>query len=189
MKVSSIIFSILISSSFCFSQSIDSIKERIAYTDSINKSKDRVLIQLMKNSQNQIINYDQAKFSSDDIVSLYYIWMGQNNKVLAFSIQPYSESGDWFKQHLYYLNDRERVINYSNTLRFFNGICTDGALESYQSIYYDSDSNILSQISTLTDREGNDMTDQGCIMNYKNPLKLRKDLTEILSEEGIKKSW
>lgn len=58
MKVSSIIFSILISSSICFAQTIDKIKERIAFTDSINNSKDKHLIQLMKDSQNQIINYD-----------------------------------------------------------------------------------------------------------------------------------
>ena len=189
MKFSLTVIYVLISSGFCFSQTIEEIKDRIASIDSINRRIHQNVIQLMKNNENQIFKFDQAEFNAGNAITTYSILLDQNNTVLTFSIKPYSESGDWFKQHLYYFSDDGKVLSYINTLRFVNGLCIDGVLVSTKSFFYDYNSNIIDAKTTLEDHSGNDLSGQDCVMQYANPLKRYKILTDLLTSEGIEKIW
>lgn len=110
----------------------------------------------------------------------FNIFKNKNNKIVAITEYPFSQSGDGFIAKTHYFTEDEKTFAYERHTSFFNSGCADVAYETI-TYFYKPDFSIADSTYSLTDQDNNQLKKQDCQMLYDEPIKVEPDLKTYLT--------
>ena len=164
------------------SQSIEELQSLKQTYDSIRTTNKNSQIILVRTIEEGLIKVTDGNWP-ENIVSTYNILV-KRGRTLIISIYPYSESGDWSREHTYYFDSTEKLFAYNHKLNSFNNICAEITKQNTL-FYYNQFSNVLSKEYTIRDKDGVNLKDKNCIFNYPYNHQPYMNLEEIKNEEKL----
>lgn len=175
---------ILFVTNIAYPQSLEKLKDRKLRHDSSRSILEEKQLVFVKTLNGEVVRITNSLLPKN-IQTTYNVLVDDPiDKTLLVGIYPYSESGDWFLEHVYYFDDNDQIFAYNHQLNFFNGICAS-IIQQKTLYYFDQDSKEIFKEYTLTDESGVDLTNKDCVFNYPYEPRFFNSLSEIIMEEGL----
>ncbi|OKS88265.1 hypothetical protein [Mucilaginibacter polytrichastri] len=124
----------------------------------------------------------------DNIEYSYNLITDTVNHTTLVLASPYSESGDWDIDYLYYFDANGKLFSFERRTGFFNSECTtdDDAAHETITYYYNSQFKQIRKFYRLQDSKGRNLIKSKCILNYDfTDYKIYKTLNDCLKGNHI----
>ena len=105
------------------------------------------------------------------------------NQATLVVASPYSESGDWDIDYIYYFNNDGKLFSFERRTGFFNSECTtdDDAAHETITYFYNSEFKQIKKLYKLQDSKGKNLVKSKCVLNYDfKGYKIYKTLNDCL---------
>jgi len=181
-KVPLLLF-ILFVSDIVYSQNLPELTDRKLRYDSSRSTLEEKQLVFVKTSDGEMVRIMNSRWPNN-IQTTYNVQLNPNGKTLLVGIYPYSESGDWFLEHVYYIDESDKIFAYNHQLNFFNGICAS-VIQQKTLYYFSRDSEQISKEYTLTDKSGKELSGKDCVFNYPYEPRFLKTLSQLKKEEEL----
>jgi len=168
---------------FANSQGLEELRTLKESYDSIrtaNKADQLIFVRIGNNELIQVTDNNWP----ENITTTYNV-LTSNGQTLLVGIYPYSESGDWSREHTYYFDLTGRTFAYNHRLNSFNSLCAD-ILRQNTLFFYNQQANELTKKYSITDKAGTNMANKDCVFNYPYEHQLYKNLEELKSRQELK---
>ena len=168
---------------FANSQDLEELKTLKESYDSIrtaNKADQLIFVRTGNNKLIQVTDNDWP----ENIATTYNV-LTSNGLTLLVGIYPYSESGDWSREHTYYFDATGRTFAYKHSLNSFNSLCAD-ILKQSTLFFYDQQANELTKKYSILDKARTNMENKDCVFNYPYEHQPYKNLEELKREQELK---
>ena len=172
----------LLISHLSISQELSQLQESKEVYDSIRSSNKNTQLIFVRTANNKLLKVTQGNWP-EAIETTYNILVSQD-RTLIIGVYPFSESGDWSREHTYYFDSTGQTFAYNHRLNSFNSICTEITKQNTL-IYYNQLANELSRRYTITDKDGINVDDKDCIFNYPYEHQPYLNLEELKRKEKL----
>jgi hypothetical protein len=134
--------------------------EARASIQSLDFEKVRVFTLQNQDSQlNRIRSQAELDSSKYDVI---YNLLLRDEKVIAFVVIPFVESGDRKVVCSYYFGDDKRLIATKKRISFFDEACSDVAMVKTYTVYLDTYGKMVSDSTSLTNSDGLSIQNNEC---------------------------
>lgn len=148
----------------------------------INKKELIVLVKITGKTELQMVIDENW---AERIESTYNILKDSDGHIIYAFESPFSESGDWDLEIEHYFDTHGRLIAFEKRLAYFNSICTQGMAVEKQIDLYDNNYSVIRTIKTLTDADGNLLSEKDCVNNYDRNIDRYATVAEYVSAKHI----
>jgi hypothetical protein len=171
-----------LSSHLSISQELGQLQVAKEVYDSIRSANKNAQLIFTRTANNKLIQVNQRNWPKA-ILTTYNIFVSQD-RTLIIAVYPFSESGDWSREHRYYFDSTGRTFAYIHRLNSFNSICTE-IMRQNTLFYYNQFSNELLKEYTITNKDGINLVDEDCIFNYPYEHQPYMNLEELKRKEKL----
>ena len=165
------------------SQELEEFRTLKESYDSIRTANKADQLIFVRTGNNELIQVTDDNWP-ENITTTYNV-LTSNGETLLVGIYPYSESGDWSREHTYYFDLTGRTFAYNHRLNSFNSLCAD-ILKQNTLFFYDQQANELIKKYLISDKVGTNMENKGCVFNYPYQHQPYKNLEELKSGQELK---